>query len=135
MRQSIYVGAPLALAIFLSGCATPRIELVSGMVTTGGETKFEEIPVKDVPLKSYAIVLTHVRWSPATDEAGRHEVIWRWYSGDQLVHQGKKQLNFRKTPYRLYSFEPASGLGVGHYTVTVAIGGTVIDTQEFNIVP
>ena len=114
---------------------TPRLELVSGVVTTGGDLKFEEIPVSDVPLRSTVYVLTHVRWSPATDEGGRHEVQWLWYSGDQLVHAGKKTLHFRKTPYRLHSFLPAEGLGLGHYTVKVVIDGTVIDTQQFNVVP
>jgi hypothetical protein len=119
----------------MAGCATPRIGLVSGMVTTGGEFKFEEVPVSDVHLKETAIVLTHLSWSPATEEAGRHKVQWLWYSGVQLVHMGKKDVNFRKTPYRLHSFVPAAGLGLGHYRVDVLIDGKLIDTQEFNIVP
>jgi hypothetical protein len=60
---------------------------------------------------------------------------WLWYSGDRMVHAGKKDLNFRKMPYRLHSFLPAAGLGLGHYRVTVLIDGKIIDTQEFNIVP
>lgn len=87
------------------------------MVTTGGDLKFEEVPVYDVPLKNTVYVLTHLRWSPATDDGGRHEVQWLWYSGDHLVHAGKKTLHFRKTPHRLYSYVPAAGLGLGHYRV------------------
>jgi hypothetical protein len=135
VRQIVAMAACVLVLASLQGCATPRLELVSGMVTTGGELKFEEIPLDDVPLRNRVYVLTHVRWSPATDEGGRHEVQWLWYSGDHLVHAGKKTLHFRRTPYRLYSSLPAAGLGLGHYRVTVVIDGKLIDTQEFNIIP
>jgi hypothetical protein len=106
------------------------------MVTVGGpDLKFQEVPVSDVHLKDTVFVLTHLSWSPATENAGRHEVQWLWYSGDRLVHAGKRDLNFRKTPYRLHSFLPAAGLGVGSFRVTVLIDGNIIDAQNFNIVP
>lgn len=136
MKRFVLAAICLLTQLSLSGCATPRIELVGGMVTTGGDDlKFQEVPVSDVHLKDTAIVLTHLSWSPATEEAGEHEVQWLWYSGDRLVHAGKKQLHFRKTPYRLHSFIPAAGLGLGHYRVTVLIDGKLVDTQEFNIIP
>jgi hypothetical protein len=135
MKLNVTLMSCLLVVFGVAGCATPRIGLVSGMVTTGGELKFEEVPVTEVHLKETAIVLTHLSWSPATDEAGRHEVQWLWYSGDRLVHAAKKDVNFRRTPFRLHSFVPAAGLGLGHYRVTVLIDGKLIDTQEFNVVP
>jgi hypothetical protein len=135
MKLTVRIAGCFLVLFGLAGCVTPRIELVGGMVTTGGDLKFEEVPVSDVPLKDTVYVLTHLRWSPATQHAGRHEVQWLWYSGDRLVHAGNRQLNFRKTPFRLRSFLPAGGLGLGHYRVNVLIDGTIIDSQEFNIVP
>jgi hypothetical protein len=116
----------------LFGCANPRIELVSGVVTAGGEV----VPVSEVHLKDIVYVYTHVRWSPATEPGGRREVGWLWYStGDQLVHADRQVLNFKETPARLVSYLPAAGLGVGHYRVTTLIDGIVIDTQQFSVVP
>ena len=135
MKRLLPAALCLVFELIVSGCATPRIELVSGLVTTGGDLKFEEVPVSDVRLKDTAYILTHLRWSPATDDGGLHDVQWLWYSGDQLVHAGKKQLHFRKTPYRLYSFLPATGLGLGHYRVNVLVDGVIVDTQQFNVVP
>jgi hypothetical protein len=135
MRRMILLAGGLFALLNLQACATPRIELVSGLVATGGDPKFEEVPVSSVPLKDTVNVLTHLRWSPATDEGGRHEVQWLWYSGDQLVHTRKRTLHFRKTPYRLHSSLPATGLGLGHYRVTVLIDGAIVDTQQFDVVP
>ena len=71
MKPTVTLTSCLLALVSMAGCVTPRIGLVSGMVTTGGEFKFEEVPVSDVHLKETAIVLTHLSWSPATDSAGR----------------------------------------------------------------
>jgi len=77
-----------------------------------------------------------VRWSPATETGGRRVVKLLWYyAEDQVVHADTRPLDFKETPARLVSYLPAAGLGVGHYRVTVQIDGTLIDTQQFTVVP
>jgi len=138
MPRLLVLGLSLVSVVCLQSCATtpaPKFELVRGLVTTGGEAKFEEIAVTEVPLKSRAIVIVHLRWSPATVSAGRHAVSWLWYSGDQLVHASKKTFEFKTSPYRLWSYLSASGLGLGHYRVLLVIDNQTIDTQQFDVVP
>lgn len=122
----------------LAGCATtgttPR---VTGTVLT---KTADLITAKRVPTSVFStedtvVCYVYFQWDDATKEAGYHELEWTWYQDDKLVSQGKKRLNFKRTPFTTWTFRSAGALGVGHFTVTTAVDGTAVSTSSFEIRP
>src|SRR3954447_6294383 len=127
------------LYVLLQSCTTsltaPELHVFNGLVTNGGSgPKFEVIPMTEIHQKDTIYVITHVRWEPATSDAGEHSVAWTWYSGERVVATRTMKLQFSKTPYRFWYRIPAAGFDLGHYRVDVAIDGKIVDTRECDVV-
>jgi len=132
LKSALIVGVVAASA----GCATTQFEVYNGLVTSVGEgAVFEEVPMTTIPQERLVIVVTHVRWEPATTTAGYHKVVWKWYKAEKLVAERERSVEFKKTPYRFWYRFPARDFDVGHYHVDVLIDGKVVEAHEFDIVP
>jgi hypothetical protein len=79
------------------------------------------------------VCLVDFQWADVTKPSGEHGVEWHWYKDGVLVSQTKRELDFRRSPYTTMTRRSATSLGVGHFTVTTSVDGTVMSTSEFDI--
>jgi hypothetical protein len=128
------------ILILCQGCASTAIskdkyQVYNGFITTGGDTtKFEFVPTKTVSQKDEVYVVEHIKWDPNLGSQGVHPVRWQWYSGDKLVAVRSEQKKFDKTPDEFWYRLPGGDFKSGHYRVDVSIDGTIVDSQEFDVV-
>jgi hypothetical protein len=95
---------------------------------------FDPTSVKEVKRRDAVVVVTNLKWEPADADGGSHTVEWTWYAGDKLVALRKRNVRLDKSPAQLTWRIPGADFEPGHYRVTVAIDGKVIDTHEYDIV-
>jgi hypothetical protein len=79
------------------------------------------------------VCLADFQWADVTKPSGSHLVEWRWYKGGTLVSEDRKDLEFNRSPRTTRTTRSATSLGIGHFTVTTALDGTVESTCEFDI--
>jgi hypothetical protein len=136
MLKKIFTG--LALATALQGCSTVGVDQMvfnNGMVTSArGGYAFDETPKKEIKQRDSLVVITHVKWEPLTQDAGRHAVNWTWYRDGKVVAVRHKDMQFKTSPYRMFWRMPAADFDPGHYRVDVSIDNKVVDTIGYDIV-
>jgi hypothetical protein len=134
--NAVAVSFGFAALLVLQGCASPKqLHVFNGLVTDGGSgAKFEEVALTAIHRKDTIYVVTHVRWDPPNTSGGSHSIAWNWYLRDKLIATRTMELTFDKTPYRFWYRIPAANFDLGHYRVEVSIDGTVVDTQEYDVV-
>jgi hypothetical protein len=93
----------------------------------------KRIPMSAFSLEDSIVCLVDFQWSDVTKQSGEHNVEWRWYKDGSLVSETKKQLDFDRSPYTTLTRRSATSLGVGHFTVTTSVDGTVMSTSEFEV--
>lgn len=141
LRRFMIAATAASTACALTACASMNVDQLhfyNGMVTVGGEgARFQEIPMTSISQKDRLYVIEHVRWEPPTAEAGDHRLEWRWYTGDKLVSQRKREtpLHMKRTPYRFFYTIPAADFDVGHYRIDVLIDDKIVDSHEIDITP
>jgi hypothetical protein len=84
-------------------------------------------------LEDSVVCLVDFQWADVTKQSGEYNVEWRWYKDGNLVSETKRQLDFNRSPYTTLTRRSATSLGVGHFTVTTSLDGTVMSTSEFEI--
>jgi len=129
--------AVLAVIGGLQGCSIGADQMVvtNGMIASARNGyPYDATPVTAVKRRDAVVVVTNIKWEPADTEGGRHAVEWTWYSGDKLVAQRKRNVKLDKSPAQLFWRIPGADFELGHYRVTVAVDGKVIDTHEYDIV-
>lgn len=128
----------LTLIAALQGCSTIGVDQMvfnNGMVTIGRNGGgFDETPMKEIKQRDSLVVITHVKWQPITSGAGRHAVNWTWYMDGKAVAVRKLDLDFNKTPFRLFWRIPAADFDPGHYQVDVSIDNKVVDSVKYDVV-
>jgi len=138
MRR-IVASACLALVVALGGMAaakeSPQIRKLSSLVTTGGEDlHFKRVPESRIKMESRVFYVTTIAWEPVTAKAGKHKVMWRWYSNGTLISEIKQTHTFYQTPFEFYTHIPGTALGVGHHKVELLIDQKSFDVQEFEVI-
>ncbi|WP_036168050.1 hypothetical protein [Massilia sp. 9096] len=122
----------------LQACTTigpDQMVVTNGMIASARVGyPFDPTPVTQVRRRNAVVVVTNLKWEPADADGGRHAVEWTWYTGDKLVAQRKRNFKFDKSPAQLSWRIPGADFEPGHYRVTVAVDGKVIDTHEYDIV-
>lgn len=109
-----------------------KINKASSFVTSGGEDRsFKRVPQKEFWIGDRIYFLTMVTWEPVGSSAGRHKVMWRWYSKDKLISEIEQKFLFKPTPFEMQATIPASALGLGEHKVDLLIDGKPYDTQSF----
>jgi len=93
----------------------------------------KRIPISAFSLEDSVVCLVDFQWADVTQGSGKYNVEWRWYKDGNLVSETKKKLYFDHSPYTTWTRRSATSLGVGHFTVTTAVDGTVMSTSEFEI--
>src|SRR4029077_9571697 len=69
----------------------PVLQKASSFVTTGGEDfRFKRIPQKTFTIADRLYFVTMVTWQPIDKGAGRHRLVWRWYSKGTLISEFKR---------------------------------------------
>ena len=131
----------IVLAVLLGslyGCATTGTtpHVTSTVLTKSADlVTARRVPTTVFSLEDSVVCFVYFQWDDPTKQAGRHRVDWRWYEDGKLVSQGKKNLNFRRTPYTTWTSRTAGSLGVGHFAVDTAVDGVVSATAQFEIRP
>jgi hypothetical protein len=67
-----------------------------------------------------------------------HDIAFKWYNGSRLTSDssdGQYSFSSDGVSYHLRTEKPASILGVGHLRVEVLIGGDIVASREFEIIP
>ena len=129
----------LILLLFcLCGCLIPvsEMELTSSILTTGGEgAVFKRIPQSgSFKLEDIIHLLTTLRWEDVESGAGVHEMVHKWYAGEELISRIKFDACFYRTPYEIRSEITASSLGVGSHRVELYIDDILFDQRDFEVV-
>jgi hypothetical protein len=75
-------------------------------------------------------MLVDFQWADVTKPSGSYLVGWRWYKDGALVSETKKQVAFNSSPHTTRTTRAATSLGIGHFTVTTSLDGTVASTSE-----
>jgi len=122
----------------LCGCSIPvsDMELTSSILTTGGEgAAFKRIPqTGPFKLGDTIHLLTTLRWQDVESGAGVHEMVRKWYAGDELISRIKFQACFYRTPYEIRSQITASSSGAGSRRVELYIDDILFDQRDFEVV-
>ncbi len=79
------------------------------------------------------VCLVDFQWTFVAKPSGRHLVEWRWYKDGAMVSENSKDLEFNHNPYTVWTRRPATSLGIGHFTITTSLDGTVASTSAFDI--
>ena len=129
------------LILFLScicGCSIPvsEMKLTSSILTTGGEgVVFKRTPqTGPFRLGDTVHLLTTLRWQDVKSGAGEHEIVHKWYAGEELISRVRFRARFYRTPYEIRSQITASSLGVGNHRVELYIDGVLFDQRDFEVI-
>jgi|SRR6185312_2907666 len=130
----IFMFSILSAAPAVADSSTPAITKVSSFLTSGGSgATFKRTPQKEFGIGDTVFYITTVAWEPIDSSAGRHKLIWRWYSHGTVVSETKLTARFKPTPFELWGKLPASSLGTGDHRVELVMDGQIYDSQNFKI--
>lgn len=122
----------------LCGCSIPvsDMELTSSILTTGGEGAVFKRTPQTGPFKLGDTIhlLTTLRWQDVKSGAGVHEMVHKWYAGEELISRIKFRACFYRTPYEIRSQITASSLGLGSHRVELYIDNVLFDQRDFEVV-
>ena len=126
------------LLAFLSinGCVGRPLQISSvNKILTNGESlkNGKKVPTDKFGLQDEIIFYVYVKWDDPLQSYGKHNVVWNWYSNGKLISNGKKDVNFDKTPKELWTHRSASALGSGHFRVETLVDGKEVGATEFDI--
>jgi hypothetical protein len=127
-----------AIVTAAAGCATPgTTPRVTGTVLTrtADLVTARRIPSAVFSTEDAVVCYVYFQWDDATKEAGQHQVEWRWYLDGRLVSQSKKQLQFKRTPYTVWTARAAGALGPGHFSVATSVDGVTVSSSDFEVRP
>ncbi len=128
----------LLIAITLSACVTQPAAIQPHVTSTTATTELDYKMSKRIPLSVFSledsvVCLVDFQWADVTKPSGSHLVEWRWYKDGALVSENKKEVDFDRSPHTTRTTRSATSLGIGHFTVTTGLDGTVASTCEFDI--
>jgi hypothetical protein len=84
-------------------------------------------------VQDWVYVLTVVQWENIDLKAGKHKVLWEWYSGDKLIKKYDKKFNMLKPPFNLIGRISAAELGAGNHSYSLYIDGVKVHAEEFSV--
>lgn len=104
------------------------------MTTRGGKSEAKRIPSSIFNSNDTIYFFTIVSWDNIDKGAGAHEVTWTWSINGVPSGRFRQKFNLYRTPFELYTYMPASTLGVGHHRVEIQMDGRVLDARDFEVV-
>ena len=130
---SVLVAA--ALAFVLTPAVADETPNVAHVMTTNGASVAagKRIAVQNFSQQDVVWQLVDFNWEPVGESAGNHVVEWRWYRDETLVSDTTKKLEFRNTPYTVWTKRAALAIGAGHMKIETIVDGTVVATSEVDV--
>jgi hypothetical protein len=128
----------LAASCTVVGCATSATTPhVTGTVLTKTADLIhaQRISTSVFSTADDVVCYVYFQWEDPTRQSGYHKVEWRWYQDGRLVSQSKKDLNFKRTPYTVWTHRPAGALGPGRFSVATLVDGVTASSSDFEIRP
>ena len=131
--KTISIFSVLSLVL---GCAIPvdRMSVKTSFLSAAGEDiSPNRIPQEEFTQADQIGFFTVMEWADVGEPAGLHEVTWKWYNNDRLVRVEKKEVEFSRTPYELWSYMRGESLGSGKNKVEVYIDGKRVASNKFSV--
>jgi len=131
--RTLILLAPLCTVL---GCATSATTPhVTGTVLTKTADLIhaQRVSTSVFSTEDDVVCYVYFRWQDPTRQSGHHNVEWRWYQDGRLVSQSKKELNFRRTPYTVWTHRSAGALGPGRFSVATLLDGVSVSSSDFEI--
>jgi hypothetical protein len=126
----------LAASCAVVGCATPATTPhVTGTVLakTADLIHAQRLATSEFSTADDVVCYVYFQWDDPTRQSGYHKVEWHWYQDGKLVSQSKKDLDFKRTPYTVWTHRPAGALGPGHFSVATLVDGVTVSSSDFEI--
>ena len=134
--KSLHTLILLAVSCAVVGCATPATTPhVSGTVLskTADLIHAQRLSTREFSTADEVVCYVYFQWDDPTRPSGNHKVEWHWYQDGRLVSQSKKDLDFKRTPYTVWTHRPAGALGPGHFSVATLVDGVTVSSSDFEI--
>jgi hypothetical protein len=134
--RTVIASLLLGMGVVSSAMAVETPYLFNIITTTGNSLATgKRVPVRRFEQSDFVVQLADFKWVDAEQEAGKHQVEWRWYQGRTMVSKSSGELNFKTTPYTIWTKRAASTLGSGHFHIDAVVDGQVVGSSEIDIAP
>jgi hypothetical protein len=127
--------AVATLAFVLTPALADETPNVAHVMTTNGASiaSGKRVAVQSFTQQDIVWQLVDFNWEPVGESAGNHTVEWRWYRDDVLVSDSTKKIDFRSTPYTVWTKRAAMSIGAGHMKIETIVDGTIVATSEVDV--
>ena len=125
--------------IALVGCTSPKTVMNNNnaKVITARKASKEEgaTGVTDkFSLEGKIYAYATFQWEVGVN-AGKQEIVAKWFSGEKLVSESKVNCDFSKTPHFVWFSTSPTAIGVGKGRVDICSNNTVVASHEFDVGP
>lgn len=126
----------LACTIALSACTTMTLNASNVSIVTASDAKPGDgvKGIKDTfTLDEKVFAYLTFTWADTSARGGRHEVSYRWFSGQKQVKEGKFAFEMGTPPHYAWTSILAVALGTGPGHVDMLVDGQFVGSKSFTV--
>ncbi|MDE0852810.1 MAG: hypothetical protein OSA97_00125 [Nevskia sp.] len=118
---------------FADSSESQPLKLVRSAISRVEGTDGKPTQASSFAVKDHIYYFTEVSWDDTQRAAGKHQLSYKWYTGNRIAFSFADARDFPALPNFWSAWISGGHLGPGHHKVELYVDNALFDSQEFDI--